>query len=64
MDMMIFDITDLPEAREGDVVTLIGKDGQSQRFLADWALILDTITYELACRLRLRLPRTFTGREQ
>ena len=64
MDMMIFDITDLPEAREGDVVTLIGKDGQSQRFLADWALILDTITYELACRLRLRLPRAYTGREQ
>jgi alanine racemase len=61
MDMMIFDITDLPEVREGDVLTLIGKDGQAQRFLADWALILDTITYELACRLRLRLPRTFTG---
>jgi alanine racemase len=59
MDMMIFDITDLPQATEGDVVTLIGKDGQLQRFLADWALSLDTITYELACRLRLRLPRTF-----
>jgi alanine racemase len=63
MDMMIFDITDLPEASEGHVVTLIGKDGQFQRFLADWALILDTITYELACRLRLRLPKTFTGRQ-
>ena len=59
MDMMIFDISDLPDAVEGDVVTLIGSDGELQIHLADWALLLNTITYELACRLRLRLPRTF-----
>ncbi len=59
MDMMVFDITDIPEITEGDIVTLIGRDGDETRYLADWALILDTITYELACRLRLRLPRIF-----
>ena len=61
MDMMVFDITDVPEIAEGDTVTLIGRDGEQARYLADWALILDSITYELACRLRLRLPRRFIG---
>ncbi|HMO23618.1 MAG TPA: alanine racemase C-terminal domain-containing protein, partial [Candidatus Melainabacteria bacterium] len=62
MDQMLFDITDLPEAREGDVITLIGSDErapQSPLALAGWAQQLDTITYELACRLRVRLPRIY-----
>ncbi len=62
MDQMLFDITDLPEAREGDVITLIGTDersAESPLALAGWAQQLDTITYELACRLRVRLPRIY-----
>ncbi len=66
MDQMIFDITDVPEAQEGDVITLIGSDyhgdnDSSQPLtLSHWAKTLDTITYELACRLRTRLPRVYT----
>lgn len=64
MDQMLFDISDVPEAQEGDVLTLIGtdSDGKQSRqiFLADWANTLDTITYELACRLRARMPRMYT----
>lgn len=77
MDQMLFDITDVPEAQDGDVITLIGKDeiptersakGGGARSastevslnLANWAEMLDTITYELACRLRARLPRIYT----
>jgi alanine racemase len=62
MDQMLFDITDVPEAAEGDVVTLIGSDGDSgeRLHLAEWANMLDTITYELACRLRARMPRMYT----
>lgn len=51
MDQMLFDITDLPEAQEGDVITLIGSDEKAPQkplALADWAQQLDTITYELA----------------
>ncbi|HEY9758226.1 MAG TPA: alanine racemase [Oculatellaceae cyanobacterium] len=61
MDMMIFDITESPEIKVEDTVTLIGRDGDNTRYLADWATALDTITYELACRLRLRLPRLFVN---
>ncbi|MBU6450424.1 MAG: alanine racemase [Cyanobacteria bacterium REEB67] len=60
MDQMLFDITDVPQAEEGDVITLIGNDGQNTLYLSEWAVHLDTITYELACRLRARLPRVYT----
>lgn len=62
MDQMLFDITDVPEAQEGDVITLIGEENGLRLELADWAVMLDTITYELACRLRVRLPRVYTRR--
>lgn len=64
MDQMLFDISAVPEAQEGDVLTLIGCDnhehGSLQIHLASWANMLDTITYELACRLRARMPRMYT----
>ncbi|MDQ5966705.1 MAG: Alanine racemase [Cyanobacteriota bacterium erpe_2018_sw_39hr_WHONDRS-SW48-000098_B_bin.30] len=68
MDQMLFDITDVPGAQEGDVLTLIGDKGdrpvagqsQTSIYLSQWAQSLDTITYELACRLRARLPRVYT----
>ena len=33
---------------------------ENKLYLADWARELDTITYELACRLKVRLPRIYT----
>ncbi len=69
MDQMLFDVTDVADADEGDVITLIGEEhapkfraraGHKQLYLADWASALDTITYELACRLRARMPRMYT----
>lgn len=86
MDQMLFDITNVPEAQEGDVITLIGSDTESTKestkvttkepakdsgdgsnttlTLSQWAETLDTITYELACRLRTRLPRVYTRTRQ
>jgi len=55
MDQMMFDITDI-EANEGDVITLLG-NGLS---IDEWAKILNTINYELTCRLKVRLPRVYT----
>lgn len=72
MDQMLFDITDAPEAQPGDIITLIGWDNSTEPgvhrpqalHLATWATMLDTITYELACRLRVRLPRIYTRAKQ
>lgn len=59
MDQMLFDVTAVPESTMGDTLTLIGLDKDEAIQLADWADMLDTITYELACRMRLRLPRIY-----
>jgi alanine racemase len=69
MDQMLLDVTDVPAAETGSIITLIGSEPEpegrqssptSQTLtLADWARKLDTITYEMAVRLKVRLPRRF-----
>lgn len=59
MDQMMFDIGDI-EASEGDIITLLGKDDYGNFFSIDtWAKELNTINYELTCRLKVRLPRIY-----
>lgn len=64
MDQMMFNITDVPDAQVGDIITLIGKapGGQPNEaiWLDDWAQKANTIEYELMCALRVRLPKTYT----
>ena len=55
MDQMMFDITGI-EANEGDVITLLDENLS----IDEWANILNTINYELTCRLKVRLPRVYT----
>lgn len=56
MDQMMFDIGD-DNSKIGDIITLIGENSMS---IDDWAKILNTINYELPCRLKVRLPRVYT----
>lgn len=57
MDTCMIDLTDVPEARSGDLVTLMGEQG-SQRIdaydLARWAGV---IPYEILCGFSKRVPR-------
>ncbi len=55
MDQMMFDITDI-DANVGDVITLLDNKDLPLDF---WAKILNTINYELTCRLKVRLPRIY-----
>ena len=55
MDQMMFDISEV-EANEGDVIELIGEHIS----INEWAKILNTINYELICRLKVRLSRVYT----
>ena len=57
MNLIMVDVTDIKGARQGDVVTLIGADGQeilTAEQLAQWA---GTINYEILSRLNPLLPR-------
>jgi len=55
MDQMMFDISDV-DAQEGDVITILGDNLP----IDEWAKIVETINYELTCKLKVRLPRVYT----
>ncbi|AGY56842.1 alanine racemase [Gloeobacter kilaueensis] len=57
MDQLLIDCSQLPQAREGDIVTLIGSDAAETIGADDWATRLETIAYEIVCGFKHRLPR-------
>ena len=57
MDQLMLDVTDIPDLEVGEVVTLLGKDGENQITADDWAAILGTISWEIICGFKHRLPR-------
>jgi alanine racemase len=61
MDMTVVDITGVPEARVGDMATLIGSDGGACITLDEVAEQAETISYEILTGLRPRLPRVEKG---
>lgn len=60
MDQMMFDITDVDNVNNGDIITLLGEDNGAFISIDEWAKLLGTINYEVTCRLRVRLPRVYT----
>ena len=55
MDQMMFDVTGV-DVKKGDVITLLSEEIS----VDEWAKILGTISYELTCLLKSRLPRIYT----
>jgi alanine racemase len=60
MNMSFVDVTDVPGARTGDRVTLIGRDGVERIDANELAEAAGTIGYELLARLPAELPRRYT----
>lgn len=59
MDQFMVDVTNIPQAKEGDLVTLIGKNG-GECITADYLGELSgRFNYELVCDLNQRLPRVY-----
>lgn len=64
MDQTMIDITDLPEEirddiRPGEIVTLIGQDGDEIITADEIAGLCGTIGYEIVCGISKRIPRIF-----
>ena len=57
MDMCMVDVTDMPEVKTGDIVTVFGDEPEATE-LAD---IAGTISYELLCAVSPRVPRVYIG---
>lgn len=57
MDQIMFDVSDV-DCAIGDVIVLLGKENKVDT-IDTWAKKLDTINYELTCRLKMRLSRIY-----
>ncbi|MBQ8605241.1 MAG: alanine racemase [Clostridia bacterium] len=58
MDQTVVDVTDV-DCNVGDIVTVIGKDGNLEITADDIAKLDDTINYEILCRISPRVPRVY-----
>lgn len=59
MDLTTLDVTSVPNAALGDVVTLYGQDGDARILVSDVAREINTVTSELLCALGRRVPRYY-----
>lgn len=59
MDQFMVDVTDIAQARQGDKVTLIGRDGQERITMEMLGDLSGRFNYELACNLGKRIPRVY-----
>ena len=57
MNFFTVDVTDIPGAAAGDVVTLIGRDGRETVSAEALAALAGTIGYEILARLNPAIPR-------
>ncbi len=60
MDQFMVDVTDIPEAKEGSLVTLIGSDEDQTITMEELGEISGRFNYELACVLGKRIPRVYS----
>jgi alanine racemase len=59
MDLTTLDVTDVPEAKLGDVVSIFGVDGDEEIQVSDVAASINTVTSDLLCALGRRVPRFY-----
>ena len=59
MDQFMADLTGIPEAKEGDSVTLVGRDGNQEITMEELAEISGGFHYEIPCLIGKRVPRRY-----
>ena len=59
MDQCMIDLSDFPDAEVGDIVTLMGTDGDESITADDIAARFNTIGYEVVCAVNRRVPRYY-----
>ena len=59
MDQFMVDVTDIPQVKEGDKVTLLGRDGEELLSAEMLGEMSGRFNYELVCDLGKRIPRVY-----
>ena len=57
MEQTMVDITDIPDVKIEDTVTLIGSDGDARISVEDMADLAGSFNYEFICDISKRVPR-------
>lgn len=60
MDQMMVDVTDIPDVKVEDTVTLVGKDGEDRITMEEIADPAMRFNYEMVCNIGKRVPRIYT----
>lgn len=63
MDQLMIDVTDI-DVHNGDIVTIIGKDGKSIQGIEELADQTNTISNELLSQIGKRIPRIYIGEKE
>ncbi len=61
MNMLLVDVTDIPEVKKGDEVVLIGIQGENEVTVASFGELSNQLNYELLTRLPYEIPRKVIG---
>ncbi|MDB9313954.1 alanine racemase [Spirulina sp. CS-785/01] len=59
MDQLMLDVSNIPDLQPGEIVTLLGQDGEQQITADDWANTIGSISWEILCGFKKRLPRVY-----
>lgn len=59
MDQFMVDVTDIPQAKQNDDVTLMGQDGHERISAEEISAFAGTINYEIVCGVGKRIPRVY-----
>lgn len=62
MDQCMIDVTHIKGVMEGDVVTIVGKDGNERITIDQWSRCVHSINNELLCMISARVPRLYTNK--
>jgi alanine racemase len=60
MNMILCDITEIPDVQTGDEVTLIGRQGSSEISFSSFAEMNNSLNYEILARLPENINRQLT----
>ncbi len=59
MDQLMLDVTHIPDVKAGDLVTIVGRDGNNCLDFDGMAALSGTIGYEKVCLIGRRVPRLY-----
>jgi len=63
MDWTIVDVTEVPDAKIGSTVIMIGRENGLEVSAADLGTFADTISYEITCGIGSRIPRKYVDKK-